>query len=68
MECPQALYNIWLIIQSISWTTAFEGVANYIGDHNARCFFRGVVAFLLRDPATPQLPDGWKDWYNSGSL
>lgn len=66
MERPQALSNLWLIIQTIGWIAALEGVAEYYSDRHSHNLFRRFVALILdRDPATPQPPDNWEDWYNN---
>lgn len=66
MERPQALSNIWLIIQTIGWVVALEGVAEYFSDRHSHNLFRRLVSLILdRDPASPRPPDSWEDWYNS---
>lgn len=65
MERPQALSNLWLIVQTVGWIAALEGVAEYFSDRHSHSLFRRFIALLLdRDPATPQPPDSWEDWYN----
>ena len=66
MERPQALSNLWLIIQTIGWIAALQGVAEHFSERHSHSLFRRFVILLLdRDPAAPQLPDSWEDWYNT---
>jgi hypothetical protein len=66
MERPQALHNLWIIIQTIGWVMALEGVAEFFSDRHSHTLFRRLIyLFLDRDPARPSLPDSWEEWYNS---
>jgi hypothetical protein len=66
MEHPQTMSNLWVIVRTIAWIMALEGVAEFIGDRHSHALFRRLVTALLeRDPATPRLPDNWEELYNS---
>lgn len=66
MERPQALPNLWIIIQTVGWFIALEGIAEYVSDRHSHVLFRRFLALLLDgDPASPRIPDSWEEWYNS---
>lgn len=66
MERPQALANLWIIIQTVGWILALEGVADYFSDrHYHNTFRRLILLFLDRDPARPRVLDSWEDLFNS---
>ncbi len=66
MERPQALHNLWIIVQTVGWVMALEGVAEFFSDRHGHALFRRLVhLFLERDPSRPRLPDSWEEWYNS---
>lgn len=67
MERPQAtLANLWVILQTIGWVLALEGVADFFSDrHYHNTFRRILLLFLDRDPAKPRVPDNWEEWYYS---
>jgi hypothetical protein len=66
MERPQALANLWIIIQTVGWVMALDGVAEFFSDrHYHNLVRRLILLFLDRDPARPQTPDSWEEWYNS---
>jgi len=66
MERPQALANLWVIIQTIGFIVALEGVAEFFSDsHYQNMFRRIVLLFVDRDPFRPRVPDSWEEWYNS---
>jgi hypothetical protein len=66
MERPQAFANLWLILRTVAWVMALEGVAEYFSDRHSHTLFRRLIyLFLDQDPATPRLPDNWEEWYNS---
>lgn len=56
MERPQALPNIWLIIQTAAWVAVLGCVFEYISDRNRDVVFRRVLRFFLgRDPVEPPI-------------
>ncbi len=66
MERPQALANLWIIIQTVGWVMALEGVADFFSDRHYHTLCRRLLlVFLDRDPARPRAPDSWEEWYNS---
>jgi hypothetical protein len=69
MERPSTLSNIWLLLQTIGWVMALEGVAEYLSERHYETAFRRILALVLGcDPARPKAPDtyeGWAEWYNS---
>lgn len=66
MERPSALSNVWLVVQTIGWVMALEGVAEYFAERHYEFLFRRLVAlFFGCDPAKPNLPDNWEEWYYS---
>lgn len=66
MERPQALPNLWIIVQAFAWLLALEGVADFFSDrHYHNLFRRLLLLFVDRDPARPRVPDNWEEWYNS---
>ena len=66
MERPQALANLWLIIQTIGWVMALEGVAEFVSERQYHTLVRQLIALIFgRDPASPKQPDDWAEWYNS---
>lgn len=66
MERPQALANLWIILQTVGWIIALDGVAEFFPDrHYHNVFRRLLLLFVDRDPARPRLPDSWEEWYNS---
>ena len=71
MERPQTFANIWLILQTIGFIIALDGVADYVsGRHYHHLFRRFILLYyqligLEGDPAQPSLPESWEEWYNS---
>lgn len=66
MERPQALPNLWFILQLIGWILALEGVVDYFCYTQYSAFFRQILVPILgHDPARPRPPDNWEEWYNS---
>ena len=66
MERPQALANLWLIVRTLGWVMALEGVADFFSDRHYHTIFRRLILlFVDRDPASPRVPDSWEEWYNS---
>ena len=66
MERPQTFANLWIIIQTIGWVMALEGVADFFSDRHYHTLVRRILfLFLDRDPARPRAPDSWEEWYNS---
>lgn len=66
MERPQALFNLWTIVQTVGWIMALDGVADFFSERHSHAIFRRIVALVLdRDPASPRLPDNWDEWYNA---
>lgn len=66
MERPQTLPNLLLIIQTLGWLLALEGVAEFFSSRHTHTSLRKLVLlFVDRDPAQPQLPDSWDEWYHS---
>lgn len=72
MERPQTLANLWLILQTVGFIIALDGVAEYFSDRHYQSLFRSLFVLYYRtvrgldhDPAEPQLPESWEEWYNS---
>lgn len=66
MERPSPLSNLWIIIQTLGWIIALEGVTEFFTERQYESALRTVVALLLgHDPAAPRLPDDWEEWYYS---
>jgi hypothetical protein len=66
MERPQALPNLWLIVRTVAWVMALEGVAEFLSDYHWHTLLRWLVDLAVeRDPSKPRLPDNWAEWYNS---
>lgn len=66
MERPTTLANLWLIVQTVGWVFALEGVAEFFSDrHYHNVFRRFLLLFLDRDPSKPRMPEDWEEWYNS---
>lgn len=66
MERPSPLSNLWLIMQTVGWIMALEGVAEFFTERHYETVIRSLIAFFLgSDPAKPKLPDDWGEWYNS---
>lgn len=66
MERPQTFANIWLILQTVGFIIALDGVAEYFSDrHYHNLFRRFLLLFVSRDPNEPKLPDDWGEWFNS---
>ena len=66
MERPQAFANLWLIVRTLAWVMALEGVAEYVSEYHTHTLWRSVLLlFVDRDPARPRAPDSWEEWYNS---
>ena len=66
MERTQTLSHLWLIVQTVGWIIALEGVAEYISDRHLHSLFRHFVADGFNgDPQSPRPPDSWEEWYNS---
>jgi hypothetical protein len=66
MERPSVLSNVWLIVQTLGWIMALEGVAEYLSERNYESLLRRLLALVLGcDPAKPKLPDNWEEWYYS---
>lgn len=66
MERPAPLANLWLIVQTVGWVFALEGVAEFFSDrHYHNVFRRILLLFLDRDPSKPAIPDNWEEWYYS---
>lgn len=72
MERPQTFANIWLILQTVGFIIALDGVADYFSDRHYHSLFRRFILFTYQlvgghegDPAQPRLPESWEEWYNS---
>ncbi|KAH8843560.1 hypothetical protein MCOR07_008891 [Pyricularia oryzae] len=66
MERPQTLANLWLIVRTIGWLVALEGVADFFSDRHYHTVIRRLILlFLDHDPAIPRPPEDWVEWYNS---
>lgn len=66
MERPSALSNLWIILRTLGWVIALEGVTEYFSERHYESVFRLLLSFVLGcDPATPRLPDNWEEWYYS---
>lgn len=68
MERPSALSNFWLIVQTVGWVVALEGVAEYFSERHYETVLRRLLAVALGgDPACPRdvpiTPEGWREWY-----
>lgn len=63
---PQMFANLWVIMQTVGWVLALEGVAEFFSDRHYHNMFRRVLLlFLDHDPAKPRVPDNWEEWYYS---
>lgn len=72
MERPQTFANLWLLLQTVAFVLALDGVTEYFSDRHTLNIFRKImllyfylVGDLDHDPAEPRLPDSWEEWYNS---
>lgn len=66
MEHPSPLSNLWIIIRTLGWVIALEGVTEYFSERHYESVFRLILTLVLgSDPARPRLPDSWEEWYNS---
>jgi hypothetical protein len=72
MERPETFANLWLILQTIGFILALDGVAEYFSDRHYQGLFRKFLLLyyhfvrgLDHDPAEPRLPESWEEWYNS---
>lgn len=67
MERPSTLSNILLIVQTVGWIMALEGVAEYFSERHYETVLRRMLAlFIGYDPARPKVPnsyEGWEEWY-----
>lgn len=65
---PQMFANLWVIIQTVAWVIALEGVAEFFSERHYHHIFRRILLLLLdrdHDPAKPRVPDNWEEWYYS---
>lgn len=63
---PQMFANLWVIMQTVGWVLALEGVAEFFSDRHYHNMFRRILLlFLDHDPAKPRVPDNWEEWYYS---
>lgn len=71
MERPEALANAWLLLQTVGFIIALDGVAEFFSVRHYHHLIRQSILFfyyivgLERDPARPSLPESWEEWYNS---
>jgi hypothetical protein len=71
MERPEALANTWLILQTVGFIIALDGVAEFFSSRHYHHLLRQCILLcyyfvgLERDPAQPSLPESWEEWYNS---
>ena len=66
MERAPQRANLWILVQTVAWIVALEGVAEFFSERHSHALFRRLVALLLdRDPFSPRLPDNWEEWYNA---
>jgi hypothetical protein len=72
MERPETFANLWLILQTIGFILALDGVAEYFSDRHYQGLLRKSLLFyyhfvhgLNHDPAEPRPPESWEEWYNS---
>jgi hypothetical protein len=72
MERPATFANTWLILKTIAFIVALEGVTEYFADGHylrlARRYFLlllEIAGYHAPDPANPPLPKSWEEWYNS---
>lgn len=68
MERPSTLSNIWLIVQTLGWVMALEGVAEYFSERHYETVLRRLLAFALGcDPGRPSdvpvTQEDWREWY-----
>lgn len=65
---PQMFANLWVIIQTVAWVVALEGVAEFFSERHYHNIFRRILLLFLdhdHDPAKPRVPDNWEEWYYS---
>jgi hypothetical protein len=72
MERPQTFANTWLLLQTVGFILALEGVAEYFSDRHYHGLFRRLILICVQyfsghdhDPTQPRLPESWEEWYNS---
>ena len=57
MERPSSLSNLGLIVQTVGWIHALEGVAQYFSERRYETVLRRIITLFLRcDPSRPALP------------
>lgn len=72
MERPATFANLWLILKTVGFILALEGISDYYTNRHAYNSFRKLVLAyywyvhgLEHDPSQPRLPENWEEWYNS---
>ena len=72
MERPATFANTWLILQTLGFIIALEGVAEYLSDRHYHSLFRRFIllCYQLRgygdyEPTQPRIPESWEEWYNT---
>lgn len=73
MERPETAANLWLILQTIGFVLALDGVADFISERHYHSIMRQIILLAIdflcgpieRDPAQPRTPESWEEWYNS---
>ena len=72
MERATTFANTWLILQTLGFIIALDGVAEYFSDRHYLTLFRRCIFLYYEarggantDPAQPRPPESWEEWYNS---
>lgn len=72
MERPQTLANTWILLETVGYVLALDGVAEILSDGHYHGLCRSLALLCLSyftgldsDPARPHLPESWEEWYNS---
>jgi hypothetical protein len=72
MERPQTLANTWLFLQILGFVFALDSLAQYFSDRHYQDIYRKFLLYyfyiargLDHDPARPEPPESWEEWYNS---
>lgn len=72
MERAQTFANLWLICRIVGFVIALESVAQFFSDRHYINVLRKVLVLYFQfarglqgDPARPEPPESWEEWYNS---
>lgn len=72
MERPQTFANTWLVLHTLGFILALEGVAEYFSNRHYQGVFHRLILLAFQhysgrddDPTRPRLPESWEEWYNS---